>query len=89
MARWCPRCNRPLDATGHDPADPPSAVVPVRRGRGRLGVQRVRRWTCRVRLVATSPATGKTLAPNTPQRLAILDTRYVHVDRLEKGDLKP
>lgn len=89
MARWCPRCNRPLDETGHDRADPPDAVVPARRGRCRFGVQRVRRWACRVRLIATSPVTGKTLVPDSPQRLAILDTRYVHADRLERGDLKP
>ncbi len=97
MPRICHRCNRPLDGEHHDilrHEDGPNKGKPirrtmiVRRGRGRVGVQKVTVYGCKVRLVATSPVTGKTLVPSHPQRISELDTRYVHEDRF-KGDLKP
>lgn len=99
MARICKSCNRPLDAEHHDllryPDDHPDKAgevvkVPmvVRRGRGRLGIQMIRRYGCRVRLIATSPVTGKTLVPTHPQRLlAAGGARYVHESRFKNGDL--
>lgn len=97
MARLCPRCGRALDETGHDVLRYPTdhkdeslrgkvrkVETVMNRGRGRFPFARVRRYGCRVRLVATSPATGKTLVPSHPQRLkAAGGASYVPVDVLE------
>jgi len=55
-----------------------------------MQLQRVKRYACKVRLVATSPVSGKTFVPESPQRLAVIDNRYVHEDRFGPGkDLAP
>ena len=41
------------------------------------------RYTCRVTLITTSPVTGKHYEASNPTRIAELDTRWVHNDRLE------
>lgn len=57
----------------------------MRRGRGRVGIQQVRRYGCRVRLVATSPITGKHLNATRPQRLKVAGSAaYVPIDVLAK-----
>lgn len=59
-------------------------AVPMRRGRGRVGIGQVRRYGCRVRLVARSPVTGKTLVATHPQRLAAAgNAAYVPIGILE------
>lgn len=99
MPRICPRCNRPLDAEHHTilrhekgprKGQPIRRPMIVRRGRGRLGIQKVLTYECKVRLIAQSPSTGKVGVPPSPQRIKELDTRYVHEDRLKPGgDLNP
>ena len=70
--RICTRCGRPLNDQEHE-----------RTTSHRLG----RRWEygCKVRLVATSPTTKRTMVPHTPQRTKENDARYVHEDRLKPG----
>lgn len=102
MPRICNRCGRKLTPEEHDVLRYPDdykdkakrgtiqkVTVGMRRGRGRLGFQKVRLYGCRVRLIATSPVTGKTLAPAHPQRLAAAGyARYVHVSSFDH-ELKP
>jgi hypothetical protein len=102
MARICTRCNRELNEQEHDVLRYPDDYkdeakrgkvmkVPMvtNRGRGRIGIQMIRRYGCRVKLIATSPVTGKTLVPSHPQRLlAAGGARYVHESRFD-NDLKP
>jgi hypothetical protein len=80
MARYCRGCNRALDETGHDTDRGPrywiDGVDSAGRGRLRYSPER-RRYRCRVKLVATSPASGKELSPASPQRIKELNTRYV------------
>lgn len=84
MSRICPLCNRPKDEDHHDLVEVP--ILDEISG-GITGWRKAppgwpNRYACRVKLVATSPTTGKTLTPADPQRIAELDTRYVHVDTL-------
>lgn len=96
MARICRKCNRPKDADHHDIVQVPAIDPETLKWKfendeivwedAPKGMPN--RYACRVRLVATSPVTGKTLTPQSPQRITELDTRYVHVSRFE-GDLRP
>lgn len=81
MARFCNRCGRPLDAEHHDIGE--SKFVFARRGRGRMKLQKVRIYGCRVRLTAVSPATGRTIVPNTTDRIKETDTAYRHESRFK------
>jgi hypothetical protein len=91
MPRYCGACGRSLDIFGHDIARDDKGefkrahVIGMARGRGRLAYGRVKQYSCRVRLVATSPSTGRTLPANDPQRIKELDTRFVHRERLQPG----
>lgn len=90
MPRICVRCGRRLNDDEHhvlvdDDGEAIKRWTMVNRGKGRMGLQRVRVYECRVSLIATSPATGKILRPAHPQRIKELDTRYVHNDRLKPG----
>jgi len=96
--RICTRCNRPLrDEAYHDTVEYGVAAPPIvgwYQGHPVYDVPegdlkpRFRQYVCKMRLVATSPVSGKTLVPNSPQRITETDTRYVHEARFE-GDLKP
>lgn len=44
---------------------------------GRVG------YVCKVRLVGTSPTSGKTFAVDHPQRIKETNVRYAHVDNLK------
>ena len=78
--RLCSACGRRLNPDEHEVAEK-RVLVPARRGRGRLGVQRVRVYGCRVRLAATNPATGRVFVPATGQRIKELDIGYRHESR--------
>lgn len=90
MARICTRCNRPLDPEHHVEGPPSLQILADPRARGtRRLARRLKTWGCKMRLITTSPVTGKVLAANSGQRLnAAGDTRYVHEARF-KGDLAP
>jgi hypothetical protein len=76
--RYCNRCGRPLDAEHHDLGDP--SFVTFRRGRGRLPLQRVRIYGCKVRLTSVDDA-ERTSVPDTPQRTKSNRTAYRHESR--------
>lgn len=80
--RYCGRCGEPMD--DHEVKER-VAILVRRPDRGRLRIQRIRVDECPVRLIATSPVTHKTLVPGTPQRIKVIDTRYVASRRFEKG----
>lgn len=84
--RLCSACGRPL--AEHEEGPKRLVVQPGLRGRGRLPIRRQRTYGCRVRLIQQSPISGIVSVPASGQRLAILNTRYVHESRFE-GDLKP
>lgn len=94
MARICRRCGRKLTEEEHDLArytegkrkgEPIRRIVTRSRGRGRFGINKERVWSCRVRLSAISPTSGRRLVPSSPQREAVLGMpAYVHVDRLRE-----
>jgi hypothetical protein len=79
MPRVCSACGRDLTAEFHD-VDGKRLVHG-----GRRGLRYARNWACRVRLVGTSPTTGKTNAPLTNQRTSDNDARYVREERLQRG----
>ena len=86
--RICKRCGRRLNLDEHD--DGGKVWQIARRGRCRMGVQRVRVYNCRLRLVGTSPVSGKTIVPKSAQRWKAIDNRYVHEDPFKPGgDLAP
>lgn len=76
--RLCTRCGRRLNADEHEIGE--KRTILVRRGRGRVGMQRVRTYACRVRLAATSPS-GKTFVPPTPDRFDPTYASYRHESR--------
>ena len=94
MARFC-HCGRPLDGPDaekyHEVEKP--RVGPVfeiaASGRVRPTMRRHKQRSCKMRLIATSPVTGKTLVPGggrfAPQRTTELNTRYVHESRFQPG----
>lgn len=97
--RTCTRCNRPLtDPEFHDIEEAgtaPPRIAGWFKGHPVFDIPegwepkpRFRGYSCKVRLVGTSPTTGKTIVPRTPQRIEESDARYVHETRFE-GDLKP
>lgn len=75
--RHCKRCGRVIPDE-HDIGEP--RYVFTRRGRGRMDLQRVRTYGCRVRLTAVSPL-GRVEVPATPQRTKFNDTAYRHESR--------
>lgn len=77
-ARICQHCGRPLNAQEHNLGDPRTIIT--RRGRGRVKVQRVRTYECKVRLAATNAA-GVTFVPATPDRIGDADVSYRHESR--------
>lgn len=98
MARWCPRCNRPLDPEHHDvelveverPSgltvkEPQKVLEPYRRGRGRVGFRKRTAYGCRTRLISRSPVSGNVLPTDHPQRIKELKTAHVHESRLKPG----
>lgn len=48
-----------------------------------MQVRKVRTYGCRVRLTATSPVDGRTIVPNTSQRISETDTAYRHESRFK------
>lgn len=91
MAKHCRACGLPLDEDHHDVVRVgPLETFPFRgfKNGQRQRLTYVRRprkrvYGCRVRLVATSPISGKTLTPGSPQRIKEVDTRYVRTELLE------
>lgn len=80
MARHCSACGMPLNADHHDIDRRPGWFVDGMTASGRVRHSyrdKLRHYACRVELVATSPATGKTLTTKSPQRVKELDTRFV------------
>lgn len=79
MARYCRSCGRPLTDEFHDTGRAAGPMVDglTASGRPRVAERKHRVYGCRVKLVATSPVSGRTLRPNSPQRIKELDTRYV------------
>lgn len=80
MARHCSACGMPLDAEHHDVTRKSGWFLDgaTATGRPRHSYRdKLRHYACRVKLVATSPETGKTLNTSSPQRIKELDTRYV------------
>lgn len=92
MARFCSRCNRPVDAAHHDRGKPVKIEDPVtKRTRAH------RPWLCRLRLVGTNRH-GKTFVPSPTtttqygqphvQRLIPQNyARLVHESRFKNGEL--
>jgi len=83
MPRYCRRCGRPLDGEHH--TEGRKALVPTRRGRGRVQYRLQRTFDCRLRLIQRSPVSGEVSVPERPQRLKALQTAYVHEDRFKPG----
>lgn len=82
MSRICKACGDPLSA--HDV----ERRKRMFRDGNRISIRVGNVYGCKVRLIATSPGTGKTFVPNSPQRIARVDTRWVKERRfLPGGDL--
>lgn len=84
--RICRACGRRLNADEHDIGEP--RTILVRRGRGRVGMQRARTYACRVRLAATSPSTGKTFVPPTADRFEPTLASYRHESRFDATETR-
>lgn len=80
--RICTRCGRPLNEDEHTLGDP--RIVFVRRGRGRVKVQKVRTYECKVRLAGTKPD-GETFVPATPDRIGDRDISFRHESRFTQA----
>lgn len=95
MARICSSCGRALSPDEHDVVRDGEKELSAwvdgidRRGEARIQLSGGRRrYGCRVRLIATSPYTGKTFIPARPApRFKDVDQRYVHESRFKTGDL--
>ena len=106
-ARICTACGRPLDEDNHDvlrytKEDDEAGIIPKGKmigsvvrvkvaGRKLSATQHARVWGCRVRLVADSPVSGKTIFPEYPgRRMKEINNRFVHAARVKPGgDLAP
>lgn len=78
--RHCGQCGKPLDTNFHEDtfAKQDSGTRRILRSAG------IRRWACRLRLVADRPS-GGIMFVDIPQRLSSLNTRWVFEDRTKPG----